>query len=151
MPISRDDPPHECSGSRRLGCSTADLEVFGGLLAPIAGNFVLNDLPLVESAQAGTLDRGNVDEHVLAAALRLNESVALGRVEPLHGSGSHLGLLALCASMNRSRLDRAMRQVRVLGDDLRAAQNGSLARQTENLEPAIVRMTRGRVNDALSA
>src|SRR6266496_3834990 len=122
MPISRDDPPHECSGSRRLGCSTADLEVFGGLLAPIAGNFVLNDLPLVESAQAGTLDRGKVDEHILAAALRLNESVALGRVEPLHSSCGHLRLLALCAHVSRSRVYHAMQQIRVLGNDLRAAQ-----------------------------
>jgi hypothetical protein len=73
---------------------SADLEVLGRFLAPIAHDFILNDLPLVEGTQSGALDRGNVDEHVLAAALRLNESVPFGRIEPLHRSFSHLRLLA---------------------------------------------------------
>jgi hypothetical protein len=34
-----------------------------------------------------------VYEHIFAAALRLNEPVTLGRIEPLHSAGSHAGLL----------------------------------------------------------
>src|SRR5262249_38228952 len=51
-------------------------------------------LTFVERGQAGALDRGDMDEYVFAAVLRLNESIALGRVEPFHGASSHLGLLA---------------------------------------------------------
>jgi hypothetical protein len=33
-----------------------------------------------------------MDENVLAAALRLNEPITFGRVEPLHDSGRHRSL-----------------------------------------------------------
>src|SRR5271170_5053142 len=52
---------------------------------PFVGNlFVLHLLALVEGRQAGLLDRRDMDENVLAAALGLNEPITLGRVEPLH-------------------------------------------------------------------
>ena len=35
---------------------------------------------------AGTLDRGDMDEHVLAAVVRSNESIALRRIEEFHGA-----------------------------------------------------------------
>src|SRR5712691_11053181 len=73
----------------------ADFEVFRRFLPAVAHDFILNGLPLVEGAQSRALDRGNVHEYVLAAALRLNEAITLGRVEPLHGTGSHRRLLAL--------------------------------------------------------
>src|SRR5262249_52294450 len=38
-----------------------------------------------------------MNKHVLAAALGLNESIALSRVEPFHGSCGHRRLLAFCA------------------------------------------------------
>jgi hypothetical protein len=38
-------------------------------------------------------DRGDVHEHILAAVIGLNESLALCRVEPLHRSSCHLGRL----------------------------------------------------------
>src|SRR5438045_8721060 len=98
---------------------SADLEVFRRFLPAVADDFILDGLPLIEAAQSGSLDSRNVDEHVLAAALRLNESVTLGRVEPLYGPGSHHRLLALCTVVNRSCAKRAMQQVRVLEDDLR--------------------------------
>src|SRR5215207_994587 len=56
-----------------------------------------------------------MDKHVLAAALRLNEPVAFGRVEPLHCSGRHRRLLAPCL-VNSRRESR--HRVRVLGYDL---------------------------------
>src|SRR5262249_19466194 len=47
-------------------------------------DLILNALPFIERAQSCALDCGDVDEHVLAATLRLNESIALIRIEPLH-------------------------------------------------------------------
>src|SRR5262245_45919918 len=76
--------------------TSPDLEVLRRFLATIADDFVLDGLPFVESAQSCALNRRNVNEHVLAATLRLNESVALGRVEPLHCSLRHLAVLACC-------------------------------------------------------
>jgi hypothetical protein len=32
-----------------------------------------------------------VNEHVVAAVIRLNEAIAFGRVKPLHGSHAHGG------------------------------------------------------------
>src|SRR5262249_36456423 len=74
------------------------LEILRRLLAAVADHFVFDRLTLVESGQAGALDRGDMDEYVFAAALGLNEPVALRRVEPLHGASSHHGLL-VCTNL----------------------------------------------------
>src|SRR5918997_4020789 len=42
-----------------------------------------------QTAQAGTLQRGGMDEHVLAATVRLNEAIALCFVVPLHSPSRH--------------------------------------------------------------
>src|SRR3954452_20632666 len=65
------------------------LEIFRRFLAAICDDFVLNVLAFVESAQSGALDGRDVNEHILATALRLDEAIALGRVEPLHSACSH--------------------------------------------------------------
>jgi hypothetical protein len=65
------------------------LEMFCRFLAAIGDNLVLNVLAFVERAQPGPLDRGDVNEHILAAALRLDKAVTFGRVEPLHSACSH--------------------------------------------------------------
>ena len=44
---------------------------------------VLDNLSLVEAAEAGFLDSRDVNEHIFAAALRLNKSVPFLRIEPL--------------------------------------------------------------------
>jgi len=67
-------------------------EIVRRLLAAVAHQFIVDRLTLVEGAQAGPLDRGDMDEHVSAAVLRLNEPITLGRVEPFHCASSHLGL-----------------------------------------------------------
>jgi len=64
--------------------ASADLEVLCRFLAAIAHDLILDDLSLIERAEPGALDRRDVDENILAAALRLNEAIAFGRVEPLH-------------------------------------------------------------------
>src|SRR6266699_905268 len=71
-----------------------DLEIYSRLLTTVARNLVLNGLSFVERRQSGTFDGTDVYEHIFAAALRLNEPIALRRIEPFHGAGSHSGLLA---------------------------------------------------------
>src|SRR3546814_2200167 len=48
-----------------------------------------NLLALVQPTQPGALDGRDVHEHVRPAAVRLDEPVTLGAVEPLHGSDRH--------------------------------------------------------------
>src|SRR5262245_55101061 len=71
----------------------SDLEVLRGLSAAIGNDFIRDRLALIEGAQAGTFDGGNMDKNVLAAALRLNETVAFCGVKPLDSSGRHRRLL----------------------------------------------------------
>ena len=51
--------------------------------------FILDLLTFGDRRDAGTLQRGDVHENILAAVFGLNESKTLGRVEPLYGSSSH--------------------------------------------------------------
>src|SRR5262245_48435273 len=69
-------------------------EVVRRLLAAVADHFIFDHLTLVERAQAGALDRGDMDEYISAPVLRLNESIAFRRVEPFDGASGHHGLLA---------------------------------------------------------
>src|SRR5205814_6114193 len=71
---------------------STDLQVLGRFLASVGDDFIMNRLAFVEGAQTSTLNRGNMDEHVLAAALRLNETIAFRWIEPLHRSCSHCRL-----------------------------------------------------------
>ena len=64
-------------------------QIFRCALAAVLNDLVLNILAFIERAQPGPLDRGDVHEHILAAALRLDKAVTLGRVEPLHRACSH--------------------------------------------------------------
>src|SRR5262247_3020282 len=70
-----------------------NLQIVRRFLTAIADNLIFDCLTLVERTQAGTLDSGDMDEHVSAAVLGLNESIALGRVEPFDGASSHHRLL----------------------------------------------------------
>jgi hypothetical protein len=72
---------------------STDLEVVRRLLTAIADNLIFDCLTLVERTKAGTLDSRDMDEHVSAAVLGLNESIALRRVEPFDSASSHRGLL----------------------------------------------------------
>src|SRR5215471_10019405 len=55
-------------------------------------DLIFEVLPFIERAQPSALDRGYVDEYVFAACLRLDKSVALRRIEPLHGAARHFDL-----------------------------------------------------------
>ena len=63
---------------RRRARSALDFEILGGRFSPIGDFVVFDGLALIEAAEAGFLDCGDMDEHVLsAAALRLNKPVPL--------------------------------------------------------------------------
>src|ERR1700722_5364625 len=53
------------------------------------GELVRQLLALVQVRHPGALDRADVNEHILAAIIRLNEAKSLLRVEPFDGSGAH--------------------------------------------------------------
>jgi len=80
------------------------LEIFRRFLAAICDDFVLNVLAFVEGAQSGALNGRDVNEHILATALRLDKAIALGRVEPLHSACSHYQSPSL--KKNKSSDDR---------------------------------------------
>src|SRR5438552_13411196 len=67
------------------------LEIRSGKLAALAHHVVADLLALMQRAHAGALDRGNLDEHVLCAVGRLDETEAFLRVEELNGTLSHSG------------------------------------------------------------
>src|ERR1700682_6107265 len=64
----------------------AHAQVFCRFLAAVRHNVVTDLGALVQSAKPGFLDRRDVHEHILAAAVRLNETIALLPVKPLHCS-----------------------------------------------------------------
>jgi hypothetical protein len=69
--------------------SALNLQVLGWGFTFVRDFFVFDHLPFIKTAEPGSLDRRNVDENVFAASLRLNEAVALLRIEPLHRTFSH--------------------------------------------------------------
>src|ERR1700674_3622430 len=85
-------------GDRLAGTKTKsalNLEFLSGSFAPVRDFLVFDDLPLIETAEAGSFDRRDVDKHIsTAATLRLNEPIAFGRIEPLHGAFEHYLLQA---------------------------------------------------------
>src|SRR5690349_1486444 len=75
----------------RLRCFVGILEVHRAHLAAIVLLDVVADaLILAETAHSSPLDGGNVDEGVIAAAVRSDEAIALRFVEELYGSCGHL-------------------------------------------------------------
>src|SRR5690242_7105046 len=60
--------------------------------APVVLEDEADPIALIERADAGRFQRRGVDEHVLAARLRCDETVALCCVEEFHGSSNaHVG------------------------------------------------------------
>jgi hypothetical protein len=61
-----------------------------GLAAHLVNlGFVRNLLSFGEAGQASTLDSADVNEHIGAAVVRLNETEAFLAVEPLHSTSRH--------------------------------------------------------------
>src|SRR5215813_7745600 len=59
-----------------------NLEIHRRCFPAVLFDLKLDLLPFIERAQSSALDRGDVDEHVFAASLRLDKSIALGWIEP---------------------------------------------------------------------
>src|SRR6516165_11599710 len=87
--VESEKPTASPQRSPKLTDRSFDLEIHRRCFAAVFFDLILNLLPLVERAQSSTLDRRDVDEHVPAAPLRLNESIALGRIEPLYRAARH--------------------------------------------------------------
>src|SRR5258707_12764870 len=68
----------------------ADSKIFRGGLAPVFLLFVAHLGTLIEGVQAGPLYSRDMDEYILAAAVGLNKSKSLCRVEPLHSTSRHI-------------------------------------------------------------
>jgi hypothetical protein len=62
---------------RRLAGLTTGQDLVGQLLA------------FVELVHARAFDRADMNEHILASVIRLDEAEAFGAVEPLHGADRH--------------------------------------------------------------
>src|SRR5262249_20606900 len=69
-----------------------NLEMHRRCFPAVLFDLKLDLLPFIERAQSSALDRGDVDEYVFAACLRLDKSIALGWIEPLHGAARHFDL-----------------------------------------------------------
>jgi len=82
------------------------LKLLGGHLAgpAVAGDLEAELLAFLQIAHASTLDCGDVNEHILAAVVRLNEAETLGGIEPFHDAGGHEEPSLLANSVARRRL-----------------------------------------------
>ena len=104
----------EGASIRALACrGLRDLKVgCGGLAgAPIGLKIIRDLLTLAETRNAGPLQRRGVDEHVLAAIVRLNEAVALLTVVPLHRTHIHGSVLSLTVCTFEQAREGAARPV----------------------------------------
>src|SRR5258708_36835323 len=66
-----------------------DLEVLLRRFSEVAYALELDLLAVIERGQTRLLHRRNVHKHIAPAALRLDESIAFGRIKPLHSPGRH--------------------------------------------------------------
>jgi hypothetical protein len=78
----------ESSGDQRV---SDFLELIGGGLAGalVLGDLVAHLLAFAQIAQAGALDRADMNENVRATIIGLDEAEAFLTIEPFHNSGSH--------------------------------------------------------------
>jgi len=70
--------------------SALNLKILRRCFALIRDFLVLDRLTLIQAAEAGSLDRRDMNEYILAAALRRDKPISLLRIEPLYGALSHV-------------------------------------------------------------
>jgi hypothetical protein len=84
--------------------ASLQLQVSSRLLAAVADD-VIGDLGAIRQAvHAGFLDGRDMDEDVLAAAVRLDEAITLGRIEPFHCPARHAALKLTAGKVDRRLL-----------------------------------------------
>src|SRR5262249_31435532 len=76
--------------------SSGWLQIVGrGFAAALVGHDLISDLlPIIKVAQAGPFDRADMDEHICAAGVRLNEPEAFRCIEPFDCARRHVALLS---------------------------------------------------------
>jgi hypothetical protein len=72
-----------------LAGSALNLQIFCRCFSLVRYFLVFDTLPLIEAAQAGSLDGRDMNKHIFSAALRLNKSVAFLGIEPFHRTARH--------------------------------------------------------------
>src|SRR5262249_20792083 len=132
---------HETAGRRppaavRARESVRVGEVGRRLLATITGDLVADLLPLAQRPHAGALDRPDVHEQILAAALRRDEAVSFLRVERFYRTNCHIVLqVELCRHATQrggSTVDKGRKR----GPALAAERNGP--DRTERVDKKII-------------
>jgi hypothetical protein len=73
---------HRRQGNGLIDSSALDPEIFRRSLSSARHLLIFDSLPIIESREAGTLHRGDMNKDVFAATLRLDEPVALLSIEP---------------------------------------------------------------------
>src|ERR1700683_767853 len=81
--------PKRAPAKRFATACSGYLEIFGGRLAAIGDELVLDLLAFVEATQPRALHRRNVHEHIFVARGRLDEAIALSRIKPFDGALLH--------------------------------------------------------------
>jgi hypothetical protein len=66
-----------------------DPKILRRRFSAVAYDLELDLLAFIERGQTRPLHSRNVHKHILPAALRLDESIAFGRIKPLHSPGRH--------------------------------------------------------------
>src|SRR5260370_42429285 len=66
-----------------------DLEILRRRFSAVAYDLELDLLAFIERGETRLLHSRNVHKHIAPAALRLDESIAFGRIKPLHSPGRH--------------------------------------------------------------
>jgi len=77
-------------------------QIASGNFSAFGYDLVLDALSFRQRRQSGVFDGTYVDEHVLAAVFRLDESESTGGVEKFYGSDSHDGLLDINTNLTRA-------------------------------------------------
>jgi hypothetical protein len=99
----------------RATASRCFLQVDGGFLAFFSLNFEGDFLTFVQAAHAGALNGRDVYEHVIAAAVGLNEAKTLSRVKPFYCSGLHFNILSQNRVVPPAGIIASRRFVRLIG------------------------------------
>jgi len=69
-----------------------NLEIFCRGFSLVRDFLVFDNLPFIETGEAGSLDSRDMDKHIFSAGLRLNKAVPLLGIEPLHRALSYISL-----------------------------------------------------------
>src|SRR5579883_382781 len=73
----------------RVPCRLRHFQIFRGRLSAVGHELIFHILALVERAQACTFHSRDMDEHVLIAGGRADESIAFGWIKPFDGAPLH--------------------------------------------------------------